>query len=211
MCFRKALPVFICCPQVCLCAGCLLGAPPFPFRNPTYQASTGKVRVTCIDGCHRVFFKLPKKMFKSCAQGEKAYSDEISYFTPTFKLCYMFFFYLLLDVIRLLWSVWSHGLLDFTWSWATLAYWPSSASSWHSWDASCRMCSTRQSSSPSACSFSGPCGYLSSQLTSALLGSSRWLWKYLPYWPPVLGCYCVFLFQNATLFYCGLKEILREA
>uniref|UniRef100_A0A3Q3MNP5 Olfactory receptor C family, u1 n=1 Tax=Mastacembelus armatus TaxID=205130 RepID=A0A3Q3MNP5_9TELE len=24
-------------PQVCLCAGCLLGAPPFPFRNPTYQ------------------------------------------------------------------------------------------------------------------------------------------------------------------------------
>uniref|UniRef100_A0A3B4VPP4 Olfactory receptor C family, u1 n=1 Tax=Seriola dumerili TaxID=41447 RepID=A0A3B4VPP4_SERDU len=24
-------------PQVCLCAGWLLGAPPFPFRNPTYQ------------------------------------------------------------------------------------------------------------------------------------------------------------------------------
>ncbi|XP_026154238.1 olfactory receptor CU1 [Mastacembelus armatus] len=34
-------------PQVCLCAGCLLGAPPFPFRNPTYQATTGKIVVEC--------------------------------------------------------------------------------------------------------------------------------------------------------------------
>uniref|UniRef100_A0A4W6C1G4 Olfactory receptor C family, u1 n=1 Tax=Lates calcarifer TaxID=8187 RepID=A0A4W6C1G4_LATCA len=31
------LPVFLCCPQVCLCAGWLLAAPPFPFKNPTYQ------------------------------------------------------------------------------------------------------------------------------------------------------------------------------
>ncbi|XP_071750320.2 olfactory receptor CU1 [Centroberyx gerrardi] len=34
-------------PQVCLCAGWLSGAPPFPFRNPTYQASTGKIVVEC--------------------------------------------------------------------------------------------------------------------------------------------------------------------
>uniref|UniRef100_UPI0037E90E84 uncharacterized protein n=1 Tax=Semicossyphus pulcher TaxID=241346 RepID=UPI0037E90E84 len=34
-------------PQVCLCAGWLLCAPPFPFRNPTYQASTGKIVVEC--------------------------------------------------------------------------------------------------------------------------------------------------------------------
>ncbi|XP_054868311.1 extracellular calcium-sensing receptor [Amphiprion ocellaris] len=34
-------------PQICLCAGWLLGAPPFPFRNPTYQASTGKIIVEC--------------------------------------------------------------------------------------------------------------------------------------------------------------------
>ncbi|XP_035535775.1 extracellular calcium-sensing receptor [Morone saxatilis] len=34
-------------PQFCLCAGWLLGAPPFPFRNPTYQASTGKIVVEC--------------------------------------------------------------------------------------------------------------------------------------------------------------------
>ncbi|XP_044059730.1 extracellular calcium-sensing receptor-like [Siniperca chuatsi] len=34
-------------PQVCLCAGWLLGAPPFPFRNPAYQASTGKIVVEC--------------------------------------------------------------------------------------------------------------------------------------------------------------------
>ncbi|XP_041658004.1 extracellular calcium-sensing receptor-like [Cheilinus undulatus] len=34
-------------PQVCLCVGWLLCAPPFPFRNPTYQASTGKIVVEC--------------------------------------------------------------------------------------------------------------------------------------------------------------------
>ncbi|XP_030257546.1 extracellular calcium-sensing receptor-like [Sparus aurata] len=34
-------------PQVCLCSGWLLSAPPFPFRNPTYQASTGKIVVEC--------------------------------------------------------------------------------------------------------------------------------------------------------------------
>ncbi|XP_042342900.1 extracellular calcium-sensing receptor-like [Plectropomus leopardus] len=34
-------------PQVCLCAGWILGAPPFPFKNPNYQASTGKIVVEC--------------------------------------------------------------------------------------------------------------------------------------------------------------------
>ncbi|KAM7412963.1 hypothetical protein PAMA_020380 [Pampus argenteus] len=34
-------------PQVCLCTGWLLGAPPFPFRNPNYQALTGKIVVEC--------------------------------------------------------------------------------------------------------------------------------------------------------------------
>ncbi|XP_069003436.1 olfactory receptor CU1 [Embiotoca jacksoni] len=34
-------------PQIFLCAGCILGAHPFPFRNPTYQASTGKIVVEC--------------------------------------------------------------------------------------------------------------------------------------------------------------------
>nr|XP_033488244.1 extracellular calcium-sensing receptor [Epinephelus lanceolatus] len=34
-------------PQVCLCASWILGAPPFPFRNPNYQASTGKIVVEC--------------------------------------------------------------------------------------------------------------------------------------------------------------------
>ncbi|XP_054461826.1 extracellular calcium-sensing receptor-like [Anoplopoma fimbria] len=34
-------------PQICLCAGCLLGAPPFPFKNSNYQASTGKIIVEC--------------------------------------------------------------------------------------------------------------------------------------------------------------------
>ncbi|XP_028275901.1 olfactory receptor CU1 [Parambassis ranga] len=34
-------------PQICLCAGWLVGAPPFPFRNPTYQATTGKIVVEC--------------------------------------------------------------------------------------------------------------------------------------------------------------------
>ncbi|KAM9852843.1 extracellular calcium-sensing receptor-like [Aulostomus maculatus] len=34
-------------PQICLYAGWLSGAPPFPFKNPTYQASTGKIVVEC--------------------------------------------------------------------------------------------------------------------------------------------------------------------
>ncbi|XP_039645091.1 extracellular calcium-sensing receptor [Perca fluviatilis] len=34
-------------PQVCLCAGWLLGAAPFPFKNPNYQATTGKIVVEC--------------------------------------------------------------------------------------------------------------------------------------------------------------------
>ncbi|KAM6933295.1 extracellular calcium-sensing receptor-like [Xenentodon cancila] len=34
-------------PQIGLCAGWLLSAPPFPFRNPTYQATTGKIVVEC--------------------------------------------------------------------------------------------------------------------------------------------------------------------
>ncbi|CAJ1065291.1 extracellular calcium-sensing receptor [Xyrichtys novacula] len=34
-------------PQVCLCAAWLLCTPPFPFRNPTYQATTGKIVLEC--------------------------------------------------------------------------------------------------------------------------------------------------------------------
>ncbi|KAM4567023.1 olfactory receptor CU1 [Odontesthes bonariensis] len=34
-------------PQIFLCTGWLLGAPPFPFKNPAYQASTGKIVVEC--------------------------------------------------------------------------------------------------------------------------------------------------------------------
>ncbi|CAL9684081.1 unnamed protein product [Knipowitschia caucasica] len=34
-------------PQVCLCAVWLLAAPPFPFRNPDYQATTGKIVLEC--------------------------------------------------------------------------------------------------------------------------------------------------------------------
>uniref|UniRef100_A0A8D3AF17 Olfactory receptor C family, u1 n=1 Tax=Scophthalmus maximus TaxID=52904 RepID=A0A8D3AF17_SCOMX len=34
---QRSLILCTTAPQVCLCAGCLLGAPPFPFRNPTYQ------------------------------------------------------------------------------------------------------------------------------------------------------------------------------
>ncbi|KAF7651621.1 hypothetical protein LDENG_00108230 [Lucifuga dentata] len=44
---QRALIVCTTAPQVCLCAGWLLGAPPFPFRNPTYQPSTGKIVVEC--------------------------------------------------------------------------------------------------------------------------------------------------------------------
>ncbi|KAM4742047.1 vomeronasal type-2 receptor 1-like [Anableps anableps] len=34
-------------PQICLCVGWLLGAPPFPIRNPAYQASYGKIVLEC--------------------------------------------------------------------------------------------------------------------------------------------------------------------
>ncbi|XP_014874222.1 olfactory receptor CU1 [Poecilia latipinna] len=34
-------------PQICLCVGWLLGAPPFPIKNPTYQASYGKIVLEC--------------------------------------------------------------------------------------------------------------------------------------------------------------------
>uniref|UniRef100_A0A8C6KBI4 Olfactory receptor C family, u1 n=1 Tax=Nothobranchius furzeri TaxID=105023 RepID=A0A8C6KBI4_NOTFU len=34
-------------PQICLCTGWLLGAPPIPFRNPTYQSLIGKIVVEC--------------------------------------------------------------------------------------------------------------------------------------------------------------------
>lgn len=33
--------------QICLCVGWLLGAPPFPIRNHTYQASYGKIVLEC--------------------------------------------------------------------------------------------------------------------------------------------------------------------
>ncbi|XP_037630436.1 extracellular calcium-sensing receptor-like [Sebastes umbrosus] len=36
-------------PQLCLCAGWLLGAPPLPFKNTNYQASTGKIVVECTE------------------------------------------------------------------------------------------------------------------------------------------------------------------
>ncbi|CAK6963507.1 putative extracellular calcium-sensing receptor-like [Scomber scombrus] len=44
---QRILIICTTAPQVCLCTGWLLGAPPFPFRNPTYQASTGKIVVEC--------------------------------------------------------------------------------------------------------------------------------------------------------------------
>ncbi|XP_054901558.1 extracellular calcium-sensing receptor [Poeciliopsis prolifica] len=34
-------------PQICLCVGWLLGAPPFPVRSPAYQASYGKIVLEC--------------------------------------------------------------------------------------------------------------------------------------------------------------------
>ncbi|KAK1899595.1 Vomeronasal type-2 receptor 1 [Dissostichus eleginoides] len=39
---QRSLIICTIAPQVCLCAGWLLGAPSFPFKNPNYQASTGK-------------------------------------------------------------------------------------------------------------------------------------------------------------------------
>ncbi|KAI4815259.1 hypothetical protein KUCAC02_005412 [Chaenocephalus aceratus] len=41
-CQQRSLIICTIAPQVCLCAGWLLGAPSFPFKNPNYQASTGK-------------------------------------------------------------------------------------------------------------------------------------------------------------------------
>lgn len=40
--------VLLLCGQVCLCAAWLLAAPSFPFRNPTFQALTGKVSPTML-------------------------------------------------------------------------------------------------------------------------------------------------------------------
>ncbi|XP_055370216.1 extracellular calcium-sensing receptor [Betta splendens] len=44
---QRALILCTTAPQVCLCAGWLLGSPPFLFRNPTYQAVTGKIVLEC--------------------------------------------------------------------------------------------------------------------------------------------------------------------
>ncbi|XP_020563877.1 extracellular calcium-sensing receptor-like [Oryzias latipes] len=44
---QRIMIVFTTAPQVCLCAGWLLWAPPFPFRNSAYQASTRKIVVEC--------------------------------------------------------------------------------------------------------------------------------------------------------------------
>ncbi|XP_041850953.1 extracellular calcium-sensing receptor-like [Melanotaenia boesemani] len=44
---QRAMIMCTTAPQICLCAGWLLGAPPFPFRNPAYQALTGKIVVEC--------------------------------------------------------------------------------------------------------------------------------------------------------------------
>ncbi|XP_029302358.1 olfactory receptor CU1 [Cottoperca gobio] len=44
---QRALIICTIAPQVCLCAGWLLGAPSFPFKNPNYQASNGKIVVEC--------------------------------------------------------------------------------------------------------------------------------------------------------------------
>lgn len=44
----RKLSVFLPVLQVGLCAGWLIAAPPFPFRNPDYQATTGKVSITLL-------------------------------------------------------------------------------------------------------------------------------------------------------------------
>ncbi|XP_063350314.1 extracellular calcium-sensing receptor-like [Pelmatolapia mariae] len=44
---QRILIICTTAPQICLCSGWVLGAPPFPFRNPNYQASTGKIVVEC--------------------------------------------------------------------------------------------------------------------------------------------------------------------
>ncbi|XP_063350337.1 extracellular calcium-sensing receptor-like [Pelmatolapia mariae] len=44
---QRILIICTTAPQICLCSGWVLGAPPFPFRNPNYQALTGKIVVEC--------------------------------------------------------------------------------------------------------------------------------------------------------------------
>ncbi|CAI5693477.1 unnamed protein product [Oreochromis niloticus] len=44
---QRILIICTTAPQICLCTGWVLGAPPFPFRNPNYQASTGKIVLEC--------------------------------------------------------------------------------------------------------------------------------------------------------------------
>ncbi|XP_076748128.1 extracellular calcium-sensing receptor-like [Maylandia zebra] len=44
---QRILIISTTAPQICLCAGWVLAAPPFPFRNPNYQASTGRIVVEC--------------------------------------------------------------------------------------------------------------------------------------------------------------------
>ncbi|XP_030599486.1 extracellular calcium-sensing receptor-like [Archocentrus centrarchus] len=44
---QRILIICTTAPQIFVCTGCVLGAPPFPFRNPNYQASTGKIVVEC--------------------------------------------------------------------------------------------------------------------------------------------------------------------
>ncbi|XP_076729676.1 extracellular calcium-sensing receptor-like [Maylandia zebra] len=44
---QRILIICTTAPQICLCAGWVLAAPPFPFRNPNYQASTGRIVVEC--------------------------------------------------------------------------------------------------------------------------------------------------------------------
>ncbi|KAM8904430.1 extracellular calcium-sensing receptor-like [Spinachia spinachia] len=46
-CQQRTMVICTTAPQICLCAACLLCAPPFPFKNPNYQATTGKIVVEC--------------------------------------------------------------------------------------------------------------------------------------------------------------------
>ncbi|XP_077954576.1 olfactory receptor CU1 [Gasterosteus aculeatus] len=46
-CQQRTLVICTTAPQICLSAACLLCAPPFPFKNPNYQATTGKIVVEC--------------------------------------------------------------------------------------------------------------------------------------------------------------------
>ncbi|XP_030599485.1 extracellular calcium-sensing receptor-like [Archocentrus centrarchus] len=44
---QRILIICTTAPQIFLCTGWVLGAPPFPFRNPNYLASIGKIVVEC--------------------------------------------------------------------------------------------------------------------------------------------------------------------